>query len=687
MNFNGDTPGDFSDGGLMTGSLEITDDLTVGDSITLDGKYTLPVTAPLGPNSVITSDGTDQIIWTGDLSVGDVSSITTSTVDGEIVLFNGEGGKSVKNSSKVISDFITNPLDRTTNDAAAAEISVRKSHGPGGYVLNGDQITRYSSSAFRQLSSIYAYTGWHQWEATEDHINSSGSKYSVWSTNNGDTMAQRKLEIDTSGIAMLDTLSVKSGIVNIDAAVNSVINYSLSDVPKWQVGAIGSDNYEIKNENTTNIALSIDSATDTITTSGKMLVGGDLEADGELLLKNSGVLEAKITAISNGTLIVTDVNGDGVLRLGGFLNQFNYSGDDNTPVFISARKTRGTRAAPTAILNGDNIRLDYALGHDGVGLNVGVQRYVKATENWSPGNNGSSYSIQTCNNGSSVEVERFLIDTAGTHIKTDLNVDGNVSVNEGFINIDTSSDSLISYDRDSTYKWLVGNKLASSDAFVFTNSTAVDTIVIEQGATTTKLNISEAGVNSIGPLFAESGLTLNTGSNAFSMPPDRGTDAQILTTDGAGLTSWTTLPHNVLGELYISGNATNTVISNIGQYTPLAGTFTMSYNNGFLAATAPIFTYQGGGERIFKIDSTFSFNAVTGGTGITWSFALFRNGALLPGSITERRTDGTTDIVSASLCNFVTLANTDFVAVRIANLTNTTDILVKHMAYNIIGLT
>ncbi len=606
MNFNGDTPGDFADGGLMTGSLEITDDLKVGDSITLDGKYTLPVTAPIGPNNVITSDGTDQLIWTGDLSVGDVSSVTTSTVDGEIVLFNGTGGKSIKNSSKVISDFITNPLDRTSNDAAAAQISVRKAHGPGGYVQNGDQITRYSSSAFRQLSSIYAVTGWHQWEATEDHINSSGSRYSVWSTNNGDTIATRKLEIDTDGISMLDTLKVKSGVVNIDSATNAAITHSISGVGKWQVGNIGSDNYQIKNPNTLIVPLEVDSLTDKITISGKMAINDDLNVVGNIFTDKIYIGQDtnhwRTEGLNGGNLgldTFDELNQRALLVRKGDMTMYNNAINSQGCTF-QFRKRRGvTETNVDAVLNGDTLLRIVGSGYSstGTGFRETAAIEMKATEDYNATDNGGDMTFYTTANGTATRLER--------------------------------------------------------------------------------MKIEESGV-----------IKINGGTDSFDLPQSRGTDRQVLTTDGAGIASWDDVPTATLGELYISGSTTETVISNVGQHVPLAGTFTMAYNNGFQATTAAIFTYQGTKQRIFKVDSTYSFSRVApGASGIDWSISLYKNGSILPGGTVEKRTDGSTDIVSTSLCNLVTLSNGDFVAVRVANLTDTTNVIFKHVTYNIIGLT
>jgi hypothetical protein len=211
------------------------------------------------------------------------------------------------------------------------------------------------------------------------------------------------------------------------------------------------------------------------------------------------------------------------------------------------------------------------------------------------------------------------------------------------------------------------------------------------GSHGTKYQIKTTDRGNITPLLkleiGTDGVTINGGTDTVTFPKNRGVDRQVLTTNGAGLASWEDLPHSVLGEIYTTGNTAETIISNIGQYVSPTATYVQSYNSGFLPATSPIFTYQGTATRIFKIDSTFSFNSALGGTGITWSFALFRNGSLLPGSIVEHQTSGTTDIGSDTITNLVTLSNGDFVAVRVANLTSTVNCVVKHLSYNIIGLT
>lgn len=144
MNFNGENlTSELANGGTINGSLEVLGNLCSTDLICLQGKYKLPTTAPLEPNSVIVSDGSDQLIWTGDLSIGDVTSITGSTVNNEVVLFNGTTGKSIKNSSITVVSGIVNDngevMTNNSNNDESAVLKYEKSRS-GGALLAGDNI-------------------------------------------------------------------------------------------------------------------------------------------------------------------------------------------------------------------------------------------------------------------------------------------------------------------------------------------------------------------------------------------------------------------------------------------------------------------------------------------------------------------------------------------------------------------
>lgn len=82
------------------------------------------------------------------------------------------------------------------------------------------------------------------------------------------------------------------------------------------------------------------------------------------------------------------------------------------PIAILSR-ARGTKAAPTAILNNDEIGyLGYA-GYDGASFGRSATIYSKATQNFSGSGKGSSLIFQTTPNDQSFPVDRMLINHNG----------------------------------------------------------------------------------------------------------------------------------------------------------------------------------------------------------------------------------------------------------------------------------
>ena len=83
-----------------------------------------------------------------------------------------------------------------------------------------------------------------------------------------------------------------------------------------------------------------------------------------------------------------------------------------------------TGAGATAELSGNTLSLWETYGYDD-SQEPAMNVVVKATENWSQGNNGCSYDIQTVVNGADVLASRLLIDGSGdVNMSGDLTVDG-----------------------------------------------------------------------------------------------------------------------------------------------------------------------------------------------------------------------------------------------------------------------
>ena len=151
MDNNGNSlSGDLVNGGVITGNLDIQGN-TLTQSLGITGKYVFPLDPPPEPNAVITSDGTQNLVWSGDLSIGDVSSATGISINNEMVLYNGITGKSIKNSGIIVNDkIISNKgliMTNEDNNTESALLLFKKQRQifP---VLAGDQLGKIQFDAY-----------------------------------------------------------------------------------------------------------------------------------------------------------------------------------------------------------------------------------------------------------------------------------------------------------------------------------------------------------------------------------------------------------------------------------------------------------------------------------------------------------------------------------------------------------
>ncbi len=89
------------------------------------------------------------------------------------------------------------------------------------------------------------------------------------------------------------------------------------------------------------------------------------------------------------------------------------SSDTESPLFVGYR-SRGTKAAPTGLLSGDQITAVSPVGYDGAGnWQTGAHIRFNTTENWSSSAIGSAISFRTPSNGTTSVPERMRIDHNG----------------------------------------------------------------------------------------------------------------------------------------------------------------------------------------------------------------------------------------------------------------------------------
>lgn len=242
MDFNGNpiSGESLANGGVVNGSLEISQNLTAVGSIGLVSKYTLPITPPLEPGSVITSDGTNQLIWTGDLSIGDVSSVTNTSVNNEIVLFNGVTGKSIKNSLITVNDGIVQDkgeeMSNDNPDSSGALLTYEKGR-LGGAVQASDLIggIQYKAHDGTSLENVCLINCTSSANMTPSNRS---SQLLFYTTNDNGTSPSLKLTMWDEGVEVEDNLKTPK------------ISYMDAGVTKYYAEAVGDWIYYYKGDGT-----------------------------------------------------------------------------------------------------------------------------------------------------------------------------------------------------------------------------------------------------------------------------------------------------------------------------------------------------------------------------------------------------------------------------------------------------
>jgi hypothetical protein len=231
MNFNGENlTSELTNGGTINGSLEVVGNFNSTDSIGLVGKYTLPTTAPLEAGSVIVSDGSQQLIWTGDLSIGDVSSITSSSVNNEVVLFNGVTGKSVKNSLITVNAGIVQDKGEEMSDdnldSSGALLTYKKSRLGGAVqasdLIGGIQYKAHDGTSFENVCLINCRSSANMTPSNHS------SQLLFYTTNDNSTTPTLKLTVWDEGVEVEDNIKIPK-ISYMDAGITKFYAEALGD--------------------------------------------------------------------------------------------------------------------------------------------------------------------------------------------------------------------------------------------------------------------------------------------------------------------------------------------------------------------------------------------------------------------------------------------------------------------------
>ncbi len=138
-----------------------------------------------------------------------------------------------------------------------------------------------------------------------------------------------------------------------------------------------------------------------------------------------------------------------------------------------------------------------------------------------------------------------------------------------------------------------------------------------------------------------------------------------------------------LGFLYMSGNATDTVISIINTPVKVAGTTTANVNNQRFTHTDNRLTYVGGIDSAFDVVAAVSLTCPAA-TNEDISVYLAKNGTVLTESKMSMNTRTAGTPANATCIAEVQLADTDYIEVFVENNSSTADILVDTMSLKVV---
>ncbi len=137
------------------------------------------------------------------------------------------------------------------------------------------------------------------------------------------------------------------------------------------------------------------------------LVLGEFAGNG-----NGGTVNTRVGIGTNTPNALLEVVNDNFLPSDTFIITQHDTGPGGAA--ITFRKSRGTRAAPTGVLSGDNLFFINARGHNGTSFTAGRASFLaETTENWTAAANGTRFTFFTTPNGSTGQVERMRLDHNG----------------------------------------------------------------------------------------------------------------------------------------------------------------------------------------------------------------------------------------------------------------------------------
>ena len=224
-----------------------------------------------------------------------------------------------------------------------------------------------------------------------------------------------------------------------------------------------------------------------------------------------------------------------------------------------------------------------------------------------------------------------------------------------------------------------------SDAF---NITAASTsiLLITNAASQEQMRIVDNAVMILpynllanGQSFLEGGLTVNATTNSYALPTIRGTNGQVLQTNGIGSSSWVSIP-SLTTPSYINiglnANITPTVVvQNI--WTSILGSILSNGIVNDFSSSGQVMTYNGSTTKVFKASIALTWDVDDDKTDDI-AVALFKNGNIL--SLSEMHNSVKWEIQACSTNVLLSLSTTDIIEVKVKNLVGNKSIKVEYMS-------
>ena len=189
-------------------------------------------------------------------------------------------------------------------------------------------------------------------------------------------------------------------------------------------------------------------------------------------------------------------------------------------------------------------------------------------------------------------------------------------------------------------------------------------------------------------LLDSNGVTMNAGTETFTFPLARPTLQQVLyAADSNGVLAWGSisniLPTKAYGDMYFKDNNTETTMSVQGTYYRVGGGTALSGLLSLFTLGSNLLTYTGT-TRTFKVSVNVSWSS---NQRETYSIAIWKNGATVASSpIRAVLDDNNSYPRNCSTECLLTLTTNDTISPAVTCLTNTHDLIVHDLSFNIVEI-